>query len=233
MLRQIVVSGGAGYWCGPEGLKLDAFVLSLTGKARPKVCAITTASGDFPAHIESFYDILGPLCEPSHLSLFRPPLDPPEHVLSGQDVIYVGGGSTPNMLAVWRVHGIDALLRSALNSGTILYGSSAGGICWFEAGLTDSLGFDGVLRPLTNGLGLLPGSHAPHFDTPGRAGAYSAMVGDGRLNDGVGIDEYAAVHFVDEKVHQVVSALPAARAHWVARQSDASSTISPFPTAQI
>ncbi len=177
MARQIVVSGGAGYWCGPEGLKLDEFVLSLTGKARPRVCAITTASGDFPAHIESFYDILGPLCEPSHLSLFRPPLDPPEHVLSGQDVIYVGGGSTPNMLAVWRVHGIDAMLRSALNSGTILYGSSAGGSCWLEAGLTDSLGFDGMLRPLTNGLGLLPGSHSPHFDRPGRVDAYSAMAG--------------------------------------------------------
>jgi dipeptidase E len=125
------------------------------------------------------------------------------------------------------------LLRSALNSGTILYGSSAGGICWFEAGVTDSLGFDGVLRPLTNGLSFLPGSHAPHFDAPGRVDAYSAMVGDGRLDDGVGIDDYAAVHFVDEKVHQVISALPAAGAHWVARQRDGSSTINPFPTRQI
>jgi Peptidase family S51 len=81
-----------------------------------------------------------------------------------QDVIYVGGESTSNMLAIWRLRGIDEILSSALDSGTILYGSSAEGVCWFESGLTDSLGFDGILRPLRNGLGFLSGSHAPHFD---------------------------------------------------------------------
>jgi dipeptidase E len=110
------VSGGAGYWSGPNGLKLDQYVLSLTGKAKPKVCFVPTASGDFPAHIESFYNTIGPLCEPSYLSLFRSPAEPPPEVLIGQDVIYVGAGSTPNLLAVWRAHGIDLLLRDALDS---------------------------------------------------------------------------------------------------------------------
>ncbi len=94
--------------------------------------------------------------ETSHLSLFLPPFSEPEQLLVRQDVIYVGGGSTANMLAVWRLHGIDQILRNCLDNGAILYGSSAGGICWFESGLT--LSFDGSLRPLHNGLGLIAGA---------------------------------------------------------------------------
>ncbi len=107
-----------------RSLKLDQYVLSLLGKDKPKVGAIPTASGDFPVCVESFYETFGPHCEPSHLSLFRPPASSPEQVLSGLDVIYGGGGTTPNLLAVWRVHGIDTLMRSALAQGTILYGNS-------------------------------------------------------------------------------------------------------------
>ncbi|MEQ1704252.1 MAG: Type 1 glutamine amidotransferase-like domain-containing protein, partial [Ilumatobacteraceae bacterium] len=138
MSHQIVVSGGAGYWCGPEGFKLDEYVLSLTDNRRPRVCAVCTASGDSETYVSGFYEQFGQRCEASHLSLFLPPFEDPADLLARQDVIYVGGGSTANMLAVWRVHGIDKLLREALDRGTILYGSSAGGICWFESGLTDS-----------------------------------------------------------------------------------------------
>jgi dipeptidase E len=190
-------------------------------------------SGDFPAHIESFYNTIGPLCVPSHLSLFRAPAEPPPEVLIGQDVIYVGAGSTPNLLAVWRAHGIDLLLRDALDSGTILYGGSAGGLCWFEEGLTDSLGLDGILRPLRNCLGFLAGSHSPHFDSPRRADAFSVMVADGLLSAGIGIDDYAAVHFIDEKIHEVVSTKPDASAYQIARSRDAGSSRSSLPVRRI
>jgi dipeptidase E len=215
MARQIVVSGGAGYWCGPEGSKLDDYALSLTGVSRPRICAVCTASGDSESYLRGFYDQFQDRCEVSHLSLFVPPFDDPAQLIARQDLIYVGGGSTANLLAVWRLHGIDRLLGDALDRGTILYGSSAGGICWFESGLTDSLSFDGTLRPLTNGLGVLDGSHAPHFDRPDRRDIYAAMVADGRLQAGVGIDDFAAVHYLDGAVHRVVASRARASASTV------------------
>lgn len=228
MARQIVVSGGAGYWCGPEGSKLDEYALSLTGVARPRICAVLTASGDAEIYVRGFHEQYEGRCEVSHLPLFMPPFEDPAELLARQDIIYVGGGSTANMLAVWRVHGIDRLLTDALDRGTILYGSSAGGICWFESGLSDSLSFNGTLRPLTNGIGVLAGSHSPHFDLPGRAAVYADMVADGRLADGIGIDDFAAVHYVDGEVHHVVAALPDATAHLVASDGGSGARVTPL-----
>ena len=146
MAREIVVSGGAGFWCGREGLALDRYVLALTGKPRPRVCYLATAAGDSAEFIQGFYDHIGPLAEATHLPLFLPPFRDPAETLLAQDVIYVSGGSTSNMLAVWRLHGIDQRRLRAVDSGTLRYGSSAGGLCWFDAGISDSLGFDGALR---------------------------------------------------------------------------------------
>jgi dipeptidase E len=178
-------------------LALDEFVFSLTGQVRPRVCYLGTASGDCELYIESFYEVLGRRCEASHLPLFRPPFTlPPAEALANQHVIYVGGGSTPNLLAIWRLHGIDELLRSAWEGGTVLYGASAGGLCWFESGVTDSLEFDGVLRPFLNGLGFLPGSHCPHYDSEGqRRPTYRRLVRDGSLPAGYAVDDFAALHF--------------------------------------
>jgi peptidase E len=183
--------------------------------------------------VRGFYEQFEGRCEVSHLSLFLPPFEDPAELLARQDLIYVSGGSTANMLAVWRVHGIERLLAEALDRGTILYGSSAGGICWFESGLTDSLSFDGTLRPLTNGLGLLAGSHAPHFDRPDRRDVYEAMVADGRLHDGVGIDDFAAVHYVDGHIHDVIATRPDATAYAVTsdgRSGAAVDVLLPRPT---
>lgn len=225
MARQIVVSGGAGYWCGPEGSRLDDYALELTGVSRPRICAVCTASGDSEGYVRGFYEQFEGRCEVSHLSLFLPPFEDPAELLAGQDLIYVSGGSTANMLAVWRVHGIERLLTEALDRGTILYGSSAGGICWFESGLTDSLSFDGTLRPLTNGLGLLAGSHAPHFDRPDRRDLYVAMVADGRLHDGLGIDDFAAVHYVDGDIHDVIATRPDAAAYAVTSDGQSAAAV--------
>ncbi|HEV7723315.1 MAG TPA: peptidase E [Iamia sp.] len=233
MAEQIVVSGGASFWWGPEGLDLDRRVLALTGRDRPRVCYLATASGDAEGFIRPFYETLEPWCEPSHLPLFLPPYRLPEEALADQDLIYVGGGSTANLLAVWRRHGIDRLLRAALERGTILYGSSAGGLCWFASGVTDSLGFDGELHPLTDGLGFLAGSHCPHYDHEGRPEAYAAMVGDGRLPDGLAVDDLAAVHHVDGRIRETFAAAAGSTAHRVARAPGGGVTITPLPATPI
>lgn len=212
---------------------LDEFVLALTGSDRPKVCFVATAAGDAAEFINGFHERFGAVCETTHLSLFLPPFRDPAEVLLGQDVILVSGGSTSNMLAVWRLHGIDRLLRNAVDSGTILYGGSAGGLCWFEGGVTDSLGFDDVLRPMRDGLGFLAGTHCPHFDVPERRTAYATMVEDGRLGDGLGIDDHAAVHFVDGRVVQTVAALPDATAHRMTRSTDGTATITALPATTL
>jgi peptidase E len=217
MRRQIVISGGAGFWID-GGLALDEYALRLAGRPRPRVCYLATASGDAESYIDGFYRALGPQVEASHLSLFRPPAQPPGEMLGQADVILVGGGSTANMLAVWQVHGIGAHLREAWERGAILCGSSAGGLCWFDSGVTDSLSFDGSLHPLHNGLGFIAGSHCPHYDIdPDRRSRYHQLVGDGTLADGYGIDEFAAAHFVDGELHAVVAAHPTATAHRVGR----------------
>jgi len=233
LTRQIVVSGGSGSWSGDDGAALDRYVLWLTGKRRPRVCVLATASGDSAEFIEGFYDVLGPLAEVTHLPLFLPPFRDPAETLLGQDVIFVSGGSTFNMLAAWRLHGIDQLLRQALDGGTILYGSSAGGICWFEGGITDSLTFDGELRPLTKGLGFLPGSHSAHFDDEQRRADYEAMIAAGLLTDGCGIDECAAAHYVDGTLHEVVLAHATHTAHRVQRCPDGTTATRRLPSRSL
>ena len=233
MAREIVVSGGAGFWCGREGLALDRYVLALTGKLRPRVCYLATAAGDSAEFIQGFYDHIGPLAEATHLPLFLPPFRDPAETLLAQDVIYVSGGSTSNMLAVWRLHGIDQLLLRAVDSGTILYGSSAGGLCWFDAGISDSLGFDGALRPLTNGLGLLAGSHSPHFDDGERRSRFEALIRDELLPAGVGIDEFAAAHYIDGQLCSTVSSVGTATAHIVRRQADGAVSTQPLTALSV
>ena len=191
------------------------------------MCYLATAAGDSGEFIGGFYDNLGPLADVTHLPLFLPPFRDPAETLLAQDLIYVSGGSTSNMLALWRLHGIDQLLERALDAGTILYGSSAGGICWYEGGITDSLSFDGSLRPLTDGLGFVRGSHSPHFDNGQRRAAYEAMVRTGDLPAGVGVDEFAAVHYVDGELHEVVSSHALATAH-VVRHHESGTSAQPL-----
>ena len=212
MARQIVVSGGAGYWCGPEGSKLDDYAIELTGSTRPWICAVCTASGDSATYLRGLYEQFEDRCDVSHLSLFLPPFEDPAELLARQDLIYFGGGSTANMLAVWRVHGIERLLAEAPDRGSIIYGSSAGGICWFEIRAHRLALLRQHPPPVHDGLGLLTGSHAPHFDQPDRRDIYTAMVADGRLHEGVGIVDFAAVHYVDGEIQDVIAVRPEATA---------------------
>jgi peptidase E len=190
--------------------------LRVAGAREPRLCVLNTAAGDDPRWPLMMYDrFAGHPARVRHLSLFpMPNVADPEDLLLSQDVIFVGGGSVANMLAVWRVHGLDAIMRKAWQAGIVLTGSSAGGICWFEGGTTDSFGHE--LRAYTDGLGLLPGSYCPHYDSePGRRPLYQRLIADGTLPAGLACDDGAAAHFTDDALTDLVADRPTASAYRV------------------
>jgi peptidase E len=198
----------------PDNPLLDDYILSLARNKRPRVCFVPTASGDSENYCLRFQEVFNRRdCVPVVLPLFnRTAVDLREFVLS-QDVIYVGGGNTANLLAVWRVHGLDSILREALAAGVVLSGISAGSICWFEAGVTDSFGPD--LGPLRNGLGFLPGSNCPHYDgQANRRPMYHRLISEG-LPGGYAADDGCALHFHYGKIERIVSSRPSAGAYRV------------------
>lgn len=208
---QIVAFGGGGFAMEPDNPLLDDYVLSLAPSPRPRVCLLPTASGDSQGWIERFYELFtDDRCEPSHLGLFSRSVDDLYAFLSRQDIVYVGGGNTVNLLAVWRAQGLAELLRALLAHGTIFCGVSAGALCWFERGITDSYGPG--LNPLEDGLGLLAGSFCPHYDSdPRRPGAFSAYVGrTGR--EGLAAEDGVGLHYVYGRLARVVSSRPGASA---------------------
>lgn len=216
----IIPLGGGGFSMEPENLALDRYILAQTGVERPKVTFVPTASGDADGYVERFYESYRTLeCEPSHLGLFQREIaDLREHVLA-QDVVYVGGGNCWNMLLLWRAHGLDDVLREAWEAGVILCGLSAGSICWFEQGTTDSFGLP--LRPLLNGLGFLRGSHCPHYDgEETRRPTYQEWIGDGTLHGGLALDDGVGMKFVGEEAVECVSSRPDACAYLVTRSDD-------------
>jgi dipeptidase E len=210
--RQIIAMGGGGFSMDPDNPLLDDHVLAATGVAQPRVCFLPTASGDAEGYVQRFYDAFAVRAEPSHLGLFDRQVADVEAFLAAHHAIYVGGGNTANMLAVWRVHGVDRALRSAYERGVVLAGVSAGAVCWFEAAVSDAFG---PLSPLRDGLALVPGTCAPHYDgDPQRRPAFARMIAEG-LPPGYGIDDGAALHLVDGALHEVITAYPQARAYRV------------------
>jgi peptidase E len=213
--RQIVAFGGGGFSMEWGNTLLDDFVLSLTGKRRPKICFLPTASGDADHYVVRFYRAFSAeRCEPSHISLFRRETgvgDPRAHLLE-QDLIYVGGGSLVSLMGTWQAHGLDQFLREAWEAGVVLCGGSAGALCWFEDTLS---GFhEGPARQL-KGLGLLPWSCAVHYhEETGRREGFIDAVGAG-LPAGYGAGDSAAMHFVGTELAEVVSSRPHARASYV------------------
>src|ERR1700678_935963 len=184
------------------------YALRLTGRPDPRICMLNTAGGDDPRWALQMYDrFAGYPARVSHLALFpMPNVADPEDLLLSQDVIFVGGGSVANMLAVWRVHGLDQVMRAGWEAGIVLSGVSAGAICWFSGGTTDSFG---ELRSFTDGLGLLPGSYCPHYDSESRRRPfYRSLVGSGELPTGLACDDGAAAHFVDESLAEIVTDRP-------------------------
>ena len=218
--RHIVALGGGGF--SDEGLptRLDDFILSLARNRRPRICFLPTASGDSETYPIKFYRAFAfRECQPSDLALFRRTVADLRTFLLEQDVIYVGGGNTANMLAIWRVHGVDAILREAWDAGVVLAGVSAGAVCWFEAAVTDSFG----LRPsgLRDGLGLLSGSACPHYNSEDqRRPVYHELVLGG-FPGGYATDDGVGLHFVDRELAEVVSEVEGRSAYEVKLEGSA------------
>jgi peptidase E len=180
------------------------YLLGLTGRARPKVCFLPTAKGDQTETIVAMYErVPGSLAERSHLALFDRTVEDIRAFLLSQDLIWVGGGNTANMLAVWRVHGVDQALREAWEAGVVLCGGSAGSLCWFGGGTTDSFGAG--LAPIRDGLRFLPGTTCPHYDAPLRRPLYHRLIAEG-MPAGYAMEDDAGIRFVGTEVAEVVSA---------------------------
>lgn len=222
--RRIVLLGGGfrpdgtgGWAVGP----LLRYALDQAGAERPRVCIVNTATGDDPAYYTRAYAALSAAgTQPSHLALFPMPssLDP-ESLILGSDVVFVGGGSVANLAAVWAVHGVGEIMRKAWEAGVVLTGSSAGAICWFGSGTTDSYGFE--LQPFTNGLGLLPGSYCPHYDSEERRRpTFHRLVAEGAIPAGWALDDGAALRFDGTELADVVRDRDGVFAYRVERQGD-------------
>lgn len=213
-VRQIIALGGGGFSMEPENPLLDTYILQQSHKPIPKICFLATASGDADGYISNFYHFFERQnCEPSHLSLFRPSTRDLEGFILDKDIIYVGGGNTKNLLVLWKEWGLDKILNKAWNQGIILAGISAGSICWFEEGITDSYGDQ--LEPI-KALGFLKGSNCPHYDGEAeRRPAYHRLIETGKLQSGIAADDGAAVHFIEQDLYQAVSSRPDAKAYQV------------------
>jgi dipeptidase E len=217
MMRQIIAMGGGGFSMEPDNLSLDRYILKQADKPRPKVCFVPTASGDADSYIFNFYKALSQLeCQPSYLSLFQLPTADLEGFVLEKDVIYVGGGNTKSLMALWREWGLDVIFHKAYESGVILAGISAGANCWFEQCTTDSV--PGELRVLSC-LGLLKGSFSPHYDGEAeRRPKLHQLLKEGKILPGFAADNSAAIHFVDDMPLRAICSQTAARAYRVGCQ---------------
>jgi dipeptidase E len=214
--RQIVGLGGGGD--SPEQTDLlYRYVQELTGKERPRMLFVPTATGDQDETVVMFYERFARSTEASTLPTFPyPPADLRGLVLS-QDAICVSGGNTANMLAIWRVHGIDQLMREAWEQGTVLWGASAGMICWFEQGVTDSFG---PQLEAMDCLGFLPGSACPHYDGEERRRPRYRELIDAGLSEGIAADDGVALHYAGTELQEIVSCRPGATAYRVTRDGE-------------
>jgi peptidase E len=200
--------GGGGFQMEPANPLLDDHILGLartrSGRDRPLICLIPTASADDTALIADFERLFAPRAETRVLRLFAREDADPREVILRQDAVYVTGGNTANLFALWRLHGLDIILREAWNAGVVMAGMSAGAICWFEACTTDSFGPE--LRPLRGGLGILDGSLSPHYGSEAqRRPLFRRLVRDGTIPPGYGVDDGAALVFRDRELIEVVA----------------------------
>jgi dipeptidase E len=205
-------------WEDAERRRLEDYWLGLTGSERPRVLFVPTAAADDAQTTLAIQDQLADRAELSRLPFFPWPPEGLRELALGQDAIYVSGGNTANALAIWRLHGFDAVLREAWDAGIVLTGWSAGMICWFEAGVTDSFGPQ--LDGMRDGLGFLPGSACPHYDGEGlRRPVYQRLVGEG-FPPGHAADDCVALRFDGTELAEVVSARPGSRAYRVTAEGE-------------
>ncbi|HEX9620745.1 MAG TPA: Type 1 glutamine amidotransferase-like domain-containing protein [Polyangiaceae bacterium] len=216
--RTLVLLGGGGFSDGESSLLLERWVLGLCSTREPRVCFVPTASGDSEAYIDRFHGAFRTLpCTPSVLRLFRREVDDLEAFVAGQELIFVGGGNTVNLLAVWRAHALDRILAKAYRDGVLLSGVSAGALCWLSGGVTDSLG---PLSTFRDGLGLVKDvSGCSHYGDDERREQFRRAVRSGELGPGYGIEDGVALRLVNGTVTEVVAERAGAKA-WRVEQGD-------------
>ena len=209
----IIAIGGGGFGRNPNHRKIEKYILELTGKEKPNVVFFPTASAENQAYIVQFYKCFTKMsCEPSHVTFFQrtPRLD---SIINKADVIYVGGGNTKSMLAVWQEWKLDKLLLKAYNNGKILCGVSAGAICWFEQGITDSWASN---LNVMDCLGFLPEMACPHYqEEKDRKPDVHKMLKQGKCGPGWAIDGGAAIHFKNGKYYKSIQFYSDSYVHYV------------------
>ena len=201
-MRQVIAIGGGGFGRTQESNLIEQFILDQTSKKNPKICFIPTATGDLDPYIVNYYSVFSKLnCEATHISFFKRTIDLEEHVLK-QDAIFVGGGNTKSMLAVWKDWGLDLILKKAYDRGVVMSGVSAGAICWFKNGLTDSWASELKMMECMN---FIPGNCAPHYDEePERRPATKKFLQEQSITSMFGIEGGAALHFIDEQPNSTI-----------------------------
>jgi dipeptidase E len=213
--RHIVGLGGGGFSMGSRRSPIDDYIVGLARRLRPKIAFIPAAAGDADSLIVRFYEAFPATSyEPSHLRLFRRNHPDMRAYLLAQDIIYVAGGHTANLIALMRLHGLDVMLREAWQAGVVLAGVSAGSMCWFEAGVIRSTG---ACSPLPHGgLGFLKGGNCPHYSSePDRRAALLDLVAEHGFPASTAVDDDAAVHYAGDALAEVVAEHPQRRAYRV------------------
>ncbi len=230
MNKNIVAIGGGGF--GRQSLKLNIenYILSLSGSKKPRVGFIPTASGDSDSYKVNFYRAFSSLnCHPSHLDFFKRTINL-EHYIDQQDIIFVGGGNTKSMLGVWKEWGLHNLLRKAYNNGVVMSGVSAGAICWFDSGITDSLEND---LSLLSCLSFVPGICCPHFDEePQRTPFVLNSLTSNLISNCICIDGGCGLHLVDGTPYKSVRFVKDKNAYSITFDNNEIKSI-PFPSIDI
>ena len=211
--RQIVALGGGMFSMEPDNGLLDKYILNLVLKERPKICFLGTASNDGKEYREMFYKFFEKqLCEPSHLSFLHPPKNI-EAFIMDKDIIHVGGGNTKFIIETWKKFGVDKILKKAWEAGIVLTGMSAGAICWFEDGITNPS--PGKLNRLEC-TGILKGSFCPHYDDRVELKkSFHKLILEEIISEGYGVEDGAAIHFIDSEPIRVVTSRPGVTAYKV------------------
>ena len=196
-MKQIIAIGGGGFGREIKDLKIEKYIVDQSTNTNPSICFIPTATGDDTTYIENFYktfDSLG--CKTSHLDFFKRTIKIKEHI-DNQDIIFVGGGNTKSMLAVWKDWGLDNILKNAYENGTIMSGVSAGAICWFEKGITDSWKDHQSILPC---LSFVKGVCCPHYDEePERIPYVKEILQEKKINKCIAIEGFCALHLINDE----------------------------------
>ena len=193
--KHIIAIGGGGFGRDSKSLLIEKYILSLSDKDFPRICFLPTASGDNDNYIVRFYSVFSHLnCIPSHIEFFKRTIDLNDHIMN-QDIVFVGGGNTKSMLAIWSDWDMNNILKEAYNKGVIMCGVSAGAICWFTSGITDS--WDNQLNILPC-LDFIKGTCCPHYDEEeSRIPYVNKLLKERIVNSCISIEGGAAIHFVD------------------------------------